>query len=152
MVGSTEHDQIEQLKVAVEHRTTIGIAVGLLAERFTLSDDDAFEFLRRCSSTQERKLYDVAVELVETRRTPGVSTVGTGTGTGTGPDAGAPSPPAEPARPVLTPATPLLARWRQTRVSSRSGVAASQPAPGASASGTSAQVSVHGGDGPGSLA
>jgi AmiR/NasT family two-component response regulator len=36
-------------------------------ERFGLDDDDAFAYLARCSQTQNRKLYDIAVELVEFR-------------------------------------------------------------------------------------
>jgi AmiR/NasT family two-component response regulator len=55
----------------VEHRTAIGKALGMLMERFDLSDDDASAYRCRCSQTQNRKLYDIAAEMVETRETPG---------------------------------------------------------------------------------
>lgn len=63
--------KIEQLTEALEHRTVIGQALGLLMERFDLSDDEAFAFLSRCSSNQNRKLYEIAVDFVETRELPG---------------------------------------------------------------------------------
>jgi hypothetical protein len=61
---------IEQLTRAVERRTTIGKALGILMERLAIRDDQAFVYLARCSQQQDRKLYDVAAELVETRRLP----------------------------------------------------------------------------------
>jgi AmiR/NasT family two-component response regulator len=67
---STESDLIEQLTEAVAHRTTIGIALGILMERFDLDREAAFDRLRRFSSHQNRKLYDIAVEISQTRRTP----------------------------------------------------------------------------------
>ena len=62
--------QVEQLTEALDRRTTIGQALGMLMERFDISHDEAFAFLVRCSSHQNRKLYDIAVELVETRELP----------------------------------------------------------------------------------
>lgn len=49
-------------------RTVIGAAVGILMERFQLSDDAAFDYLRRQSSTTNRKLRDVAEDIVAERR------------------------------------------------------------------------------------
>jgi AmiR/NasT family two-component response regulator len=66
--------QVEQLTEGMEHRTTIGKALGLLMERFDMSDDEAFAYLTRCSSHQNRKLYDIAVEFVETRELPQTTT------------------------------------------------------------------------------
>lgn len=63
-------ERIEQLTQAVEHRTVIGMALGMLMERFGFEHDDAFDYLRRCSQNQNRKLYDIAVELVDTRHLP----------------------------------------------------------------------------------
>jgi AmiR/NasT family two-component response regulator len=63
-------ERIEQLTQAVEHRTVIGVALGMLMERFGFSQDEAFGYLRRCSQAQNRKLYDIAVEFVETRQLP----------------------------------------------------------------------------------
>jgi AmiR/NasT family two-component response regulator len=61
---------IQQLTEAIAHRTTIGVALGIPMERFDLSREAAFDCLRRFSSHQNRKLYDIAVEISETRRIP----------------------------------------------------------------------------------
>ena len=66
---NSDRELIAQLEEAVEHRTIIGKALGILMERFGLDDDDAFAYLVRCSNEQNRKLYDIAVELVEYRET-----------------------------------------------------------------------------------
>jgi AmiR/NasT family two-component response regulator len=67
---SSDRELIAQLEVAVEHRTTIGKALGVLMERFDLDDDEAFDYLARCSQEQNRKLYDLATELVRLRELP----------------------------------------------------------------------------------
>lgn len=61
----------EQLASALESRTVIGQAVGILMERYSLDEDRAFDVLRRVSSQDNLKLRDVASELVHTRRLPG---------------------------------------------------------------------------------
>lgn len=66
----SQRQQIDELTEAVEHRTEIGIALGMLMERFDLTREEAFAYLVRCSSHQNRKLYDIAVEFVETRVLP----------------------------------------------------------------------------------
>jgi len=63
--------QVATLGVAVEHRTSIGVALGMIMERLELDRDRAFTYLRSCSQAQNRKLYDLAVEIVETREMPG---------------------------------------------------------------------------------
>lgn len=63
-------ERIEQLTLAMRHRTVIGIALGMLMERFDFSQDEAFGYLRRCSQTQNRKLYDIATEFAESRQLP----------------------------------------------------------------------------------
>jgi AmiR/NasT family two-component response regulator len=45
--------------------------MGILMERFDLDSDRAFEVLKRYSQDHNRKLRDVAVELIETRKLPG---------------------------------------------------------------------------------
>lgn len=50
----------ENLKQAVEGRTIIGQAQGILMERFDLDSDRAFAVLRRFSQTENVKLRDVA--------------------------------------------------------------------------------------------
>jgi AmiR/NasT family two-component response regulator len=62
--------RIEQLTVALEHRTTIGTAIGMLMERLGISEEEAFAELRRVSSAHNRKLYDVACDFVRTRELP----------------------------------------------------------------------------------
>ena len=69
--GMDSHvERIEQLTQAVQHRTTIGIALGMLMERFDFESDEAFAYLRRCSQAQNRKLYDIAAEFTQTRELP----------------------------------------------------------------------------------
>jgi AmiR/NasT family two-component response regulator len=66
-MDAEERRLIEQLTVAVEHRATIGMAPGLLMERLGLTADEAFKYLVSVSSLQNRKLYDIACEFVDTR-------------------------------------------------------------------------------------
>jgi GAF domain-containing protein len=62
--------QIDQLKVAMDSRTIIGQAQGLLMGRLGIDADQAFDYLRRISSVSNRKLSDVAIEIVRTRQLP----------------------------------------------------------------------------------
>lgn len=61
LTSAEEH--IAQLEVAVEHRTVIGQAVGILIERYHLDAETALSALKRVSSTTNRKVYDIALEL-----------------------------------------------------------------------------------------
>jgi len=63
--------QVATLGEAVEHRTSIGVALGMIMERLELDQERAFAYLRTCSQAQNRKLYDLAVEIVGTREMPG---------------------------------------------------------------------------------
>jgi GAF domain-containing protein len=62
----------EQLQTAIGTRTMIGTAVGILMERYGLSQASAFDYLVRRSSTENRKLRLVASDLVRAaeRATP----------------------------------------------------------------------------------
>lgn len=60
--------EIDNLRTAIGSRTVIGQATGLLMAEYDLSADAAFGVLRRLSMEQNRKLIDVARELVEGRR------------------------------------------------------------------------------------
>ena len=62
------HEQIANLEVAVEHRTVIGQAIGILQERFDVDSEHAFGLLKRVSQDKNIKLYVLATELAEHRR------------------------------------------------------------------------------------
>lgn len=62
------HD--DQLATALESRTVIGQALGMVMERYGLDEDAAFRVLRRIASHDNRKLRDVAAQLVADRRLP----------------------------------------------------------------------------------
>lgn len=61
----------ESLVQAVAARELVGQAMGILMERFDLDADRAFAILKRYSQDNNRKLRDVAQELIDTRRLPG---------------------------------------------------------------------------------
>jgi GAF domain-containing protein len=65
---------IESRDLAIARRTTIGQAEGILMERFSLDADQAFSVLRRVSQDTQRKLYEVAADLVRTGELPAEST------------------------------------------------------------------------------
>lgn len=66
------------LQTALTSRHTIGMAQGIVMERYGLDEPKSFELLRRLSSTSERKLRDVAAHIVETRVLPEVEGRGEG--------------------------------------------------------------------------
>jgi GAF domain-containing protein len=68
------------LSQAMEARTLIGRAQGLLMERFAIDADQAFAVLRRYSQDNNVKLRIVADELVTTRRLPTRSPAGAADG------------------------------------------------------------------------
>jgi hypothetical protein len=57
--------EVENLNEALRTRTIIGQAVGIVMERFGLSDDRAFAFLTRLSNHRNVKLRLVAQEIVD---------------------------------------------------------------------------------------
>ncbi|MET7278940.1 GAF and ANTAR domain-containing protein [Kribbella sp. NPDC005582] len=68
-VANARHEQ--NLAAAVDARKLVGQAMGILMERFDLDGDRAFQVLRRYSQDNNRKLRDVAQELIDTRKLPG---------------------------------------------------------------------------------
>lgn len=60
----------EQLASALETRTTIGQAIGIVMERHELDADHAFSVLRRISSQDNLELRDLAAQVVATREVP----------------------------------------------------------------------------------
>lgn len=59
--------RVSQLDTALESRTVIGQAVGILMERYQVDRDQAFRFLTRLSQNSNTKLREVAAELVQDR-------------------------------------------------------------------------------------
>jgi AmiR/NasT family two-component response regulator len=62
--------EIEQLQQAVESRTVIGQAEGILMERLKIDSCQALDYLRRLSSHTNRKVIDIATEIARTRELP----------------------------------------------------------------------------------
>jgi transcriptional regulator with GAF, ATPase, and Fis domain len=62
--------QQASLAQAIDARKLVGQAMGILMERYDLDSDRAFEVLKRYSQQSNRKLRDVAQELIDTRRLP----------------------------------------------------------------------------------
>lgn len=57
--------RIENLDAALQSRTVIGLALGMVMQRLDLDQDTAFAYLTRISATTETKLRDVATAMVE---------------------------------------------------------------------------------------
>jgi hypothetical protein len=62
--------EADDLHTALTTRHTIGIAQGIVMERYGLTREQSFDLLRRLSSTTNTKLRDVAAAIVETRVLP----------------------------------------------------------------------------------
>jgi hypothetical protein len=62
--------QSASLEAAVGSRHAIGMAQGIVMERYGIDQNQSFELLRRLSSTTNVKLRDVAAQIVETRVIP----------------------------------------------------------------------------------
>ncbi len=60
----------ETLLQALETRTLIGQAQGILMERFDLDADHAFGVLRRYSQESNRRISEIVAEIVSTRQLP----------------------------------------------------------------------------------
>ncbi|MGW6278524.1 GAF and ANTAR domain-containing protein [Kribbella sp. NPDC055071] len=67
-IASARHEAT--MAQAVDARKLVGQAMGILMERYDLDGDRAFEVLKRYSQHNNRKLRDVAQELIDTRRLP----------------------------------------------------------------------------------
>ena len=63
--GRHLHDKVEQLEGALERRGIIERAKGILMERHSVSDHEAFELLRDHSRAGGRRVIDVAHAVVE---------------------------------------------------------------------------------------
>lgn len=63
-------DEVTGLRTALRSRQIIGVAQGILMQRFGLDLDQAFEVLRRYSQNENLKVRDVAEELVRSGNLP----------------------------------------------------------------------------------
>jgi GAF domain-containing protein len=69
-IAASAAREIDQLTTALRTRTIIGQAEGILMERLGLDSEQAFAYLRRTSQDLNRKLAQVAADIVETRQLP----------------------------------------------------------------------------------
>lgn len=67
--SSRHHTQMEE---AVQTRSDIGQALGIIMERYQVTGDEAFAVLRRSSQDRNVKLHDIARTIAETGEIPGV--------------------------------------------------------------------------------
>jgi len=67
MAADKERDELRR---AIDGRHMIGMAQGILMERFKLDADQSFSVLRRYSQDRNVKLREVANQLVESRTLP----------------------------------------------------------------------------------
>jgi hypothetical protein len=65
--------KLEALERAIEHRTVIGIALGIIMAGLHVDRDGAFAYLSRVSTTQHRKLYVIAAEVADSGQLPVVA-------------------------------------------------------------------------------
>ena len=61
-------DEVSQLKSALQSNRRIGIAMGLVMGQLGVADDEAFDALRHISQNTNRKLRDVADDVITRRR------------------------------------------------------------------------------------
>ena len=71
-IALTSAREITGLRSALQTRHTIGVAQGMLMERYGLDLDSSFDLLRRYSSQLNVKLVDVAADIVTSGQLPGV--------------------------------------------------------------------------------
>ncbi len=62
--------EVAQLHVAMKNRTVIGQATGMLMLMLNVSEEQAFDYLRRVSSHRNRKVTEIAEEIVRDRALP----------------------------------------------------------------------------------
>lgn len=62
--------EVEGLQFAIDRRTTIGKALGIVMVIYDVDEDRAFTVLQRLSSYENRKLFDVARDVVAARSLP----------------------------------------------------------------------------------
>lgn len=68
----TERSRSANLEIALASNREIGMAMGIIVERSGCTADDAFTTLRRVSQETNRKLRDIAADIVLTGDVPGL--------------------------------------------------------------------------------
>lgn len=63
---------LESMQFGLVRRAMISQATGMLMERFRLGPSQAFELLRRISQESGRKVYDLAVDMIDGKAPPGL--------------------------------------------------------------------------------
>lgn len=71
-VALAQARKLDHLTTAIASRDLIGQAKGMLMQRYTIDQEQAFRVLMRISQTSHRKLHDIAHELVHTGRLVGL--------------------------------------------------------------------------------
>jgi AmiR/NasT family two-component response regulator len=59
-------ERADQLQVALQSNRNIGMAIGILMTRFTITEQESFDLLRMVSQRGHRKLYSVALDVIDT--------------------------------------------------------------------------------------
>lgn len=75
-IALTSAREISGLRSALQTRHSIGVAQGILMERYGLDLDTSFDLLRRYSSQLNVKLVDVATDIVSSGQLPSVEEQG----------------------------------------------------------------------------
>lgn len=60
------HTKIANLEIALHSARRIGMAMGILMARYQVTDEQAFDLLRRASQHLHRKLRDIAEDVIYT--------------------------------------------------------------------------------------
>jgi AmiR/NasT family two-component response regulator len=61
---ATAHDKIANLEIALKSGRRIGMAMGILMAQFRIREDAAFDMLREASQNRNRKLRDLAEDVI----------------------------------------------------------------------------------------
>ncbi len=67
---AAQAEHITNLELALDHARDIGAAIGIIMERLRITQRDAFTRLRKASQDQNRKLYELAVRVMQTGELP----------------------------------------------------------------------------------
>jgi len=67
---AAQAEQVSNLRVALDHARIIGAALGIMMVGLNITQNEAFETLREVSQHRNRKLFELAEEIVETGAIP----------------------------------------------------------------------------------